>query len=43
MRSAATSISCPKCGAHLNGGPTRYTCDAGHGVSAADLYREVSR
>lgn len=43
MRTTATSISCPKCGGHLSGGPIRFTCDAGHGVPAADLYQEVTR
>lgn len=35
-------LRCPKpeCFAGLNGGPVRYTCDDGHGVSAADLYQE---
>jgi hypothetical protein len=30
----------PECRAGLNGGPVHYTCDAGHGVNAADLYSD---
>jgi hypothetical protein len=40
MRSTAIRTSC-SCGARLNGGPTRFTCDEGHGLSAADLHREI--
>jgi hypothetical protein len=40
MRSTATPIFC-SCGARLNGGPTRFTCSEGHGLSAADLHREI--
>lgn len=40
MRSTLNGIACPTCRARLFGGPVRYTCSEGHGVSAADLYVE---